>query len=170
MTCRVEDHLTEKEGTLYWKKIPHMFRRSSIGGIAGYTHYSGYKYVKLSGKVYPQSHVVWYLTFGIWPKRELDHINSIKSDNRIDNLRLATRSQNQANVNKKGGTSKYNGVSWKTKTSRWIAQSGGKHLGSFTCEKEAALCYNYAAIENFGEYAWLNQVFEDVELDQENGK
>jgi hypothetical protein len=96
-------------------------------------------------------------------KIQVDHINNNTLDNRKENLRLVTPSQNQMNKKKaniKNSTSKYKGVS--KKNNKWIAKikKNGKiyHLGSFHNEDEAADVYNRKANELFGEYALLNNL------------
>lgn len=93
----------------------------------------------------------------------VDHINGNGLDNRRDNLRLATSSQNGINRRKAlGTTSRYKGVTWSKKDQRWCAQikRNGKNrfLGSFRSEEEAAKAYDAAARELFGEFAKLNKV------------
>lgn len=92
------------------------------------------------------------------PKNMLvDHINGDTLDNRICNLRLATPSQNMGNSKSMRGTSKYKGVHWSKKERKWVAGiKNGVHLGYFNDENEAALAYNKAALEHFGEFSRLN--------------
>ena len=95
------------------------------------------------------------------PKVFVDHKNGNGLDNRKDNLRMATNSQNQANRQKlRGGTSRYKGVCWNAKLSRWQAgiKVNGKsfHLGLFASETDAANAYDKAARERFGEFAYTN--------------
>jgi len=93
---------------------------------------------------------------------EIDHRDSNGLNNQKFNLRFCTKSQNQGNSKSRTGTSKYKGVSWDRKSRKWFAGikvSGYRtHLGSFEAEKDAALVYNVAAIEHFGEFARLNTV------------
>lgn len=92
----------------------------------------------------------------------IDHKNQDKLDNRRQNLRICTRSQNQAN--KKSpyteSSSKYRGVSWQARYSKWLAQIKCNResicIGFFSGEKEAAFAYNNKAQELFGEFAYLN--------------
>lgn len=100
------------------------------------------------------------------PKEYLtDHINGNRLDNRKDNLRNCTHSENNMNRKSKHGASKYKGVSKDNGYKNWRAQiqKDGKvrHLGTFKCEKEAARTYNKAAKELFGEYARLNKIKRD---------
>lgn len=95
----------------------------------------------------------------------VDHANRNSLDNRKCNLRLATRSQNMGNRISRIGASKYKGVHWRPSMSKWRAQitAGAKgdkqlKLGNFDTEDEAALAYNAAALEKWGEYAFLNEV------------
>jgi len=91
-----------------------------------------------------------------------DHINHDGMDNRKDNLRAATHSQNMRHRKKCSGAmySKYKGVSWKKKSRKWVAQitceKKAIHLGYFRDEIEAAKAYDRAAIKYHGQFACLN--------------
>lgn len=90
---------------------------------------------------------------------EVDHKNRDLLDNRISNLRIATKSQNAANSKKpakRGVTSKYKGVSWDK--GAWSVSVCTHYLGRFQSETEAARVYNAAALERFGEFARLNEI------------
>ncbi|MBL0320720.1 MAG: HNH endonuclease [Alphaproteobacteria bacterium] len=97
--------------------------------------------------------------------QEVDHINGNKLDNRKENLRLASHSQNCKNQAKpKNNTSGYKGVTKNKAGNNWIAQikTNGKHLslGRFENIQDAARAYDNAARKYFGEFAKLN--FPDV--------
>ena len=92
----------------------------------------------------------------------IDHADRNPLNNLKSNLRICTRSQNEANSPGRGGTSEYKGVSWDREKLKWLA--GIKHqyeriyIGVFKNEIDAAKAYNKKAKELFGEFACLNQV------------
>ena len=92
----------------------------------------------------------------------VDHINCDGLDNRRANLRLASQIENTRNARKTTlpTSSIYKGVSWNKPWGKWEAKiridGKLKHLGGFTTQADAALAYNAAAIEHFGEFAHLN--------------
>lgn len=94
------------------------------------------------------------------PGQVVDHINADKLDNRRQNLRACTNTENLRNRRKGRGSSQYKGVYRHTQTKNWVAQIGNagkrKNLGSFSTELEAALCYDAAARALFGDFAHTN--------------
>lgn len=96
---------------------------------AGGINDEGYRRLRLHGLAIKAHHVAWMLFYKEWPPQELDHINRDRADNRIVNLRLATRSINVTNK-----VFENRGIR-KTASGRWSAQTrlGGKikHLGTF---------------------------------------
>jgi len=95
---------------------------------------------------------------------EVDHVNGNKLDNRIENLRIVTRQQNQFNSKpSKNSFSKYKGVSFDKNSAhkkpifaQIMHNRKNYRLGTYTSEEEAARAYDKKAIELFGEYAYLN--------------
>jgi len=106
--------------------------------------------------------MIWALHNGeISSKMEIDHINRNKLDNRLCNLRLATRSQNTTNCIKHDNcTSKYKGVHWHKRDKKWYARCGTNidrcSLGYFDSEEDAARAYDKKAKELYGVRALLN--------------
>jgi hypothetical protein len=99
-------------------------------------------------------------------KMKVDHINQDRLDNRKENLRLCTNSENCRNRGKQtNNTSGYKGVYWNKKNEAWIAaiKLHGKfyHIGCFPNKKSAAKAYNKAALIYHGEFALLNEIQEN---------
>lgn len=113
------------------------------GQQAGALTPSGYRQIGIEGAIYLEHHLAFFYTTGEWPLLDIDHINGNKSDNRIDNLRQATKAQNSWNaklcVKNKSG---YKGVHWYPPTNKWAAQIRVNkkriHLGYFTFVEDAA--------------------------------
>lgn len=93
----------------------------------------------------------------------IDHVNRNRLDNRKENLRFCTKSENASNTKKsKNNTSGFRGVIWNPLNKNWNAQimkdRKNIYLGTFADKREAALAYNKAAIELHGKFATLNSV------------
>ncbi len=112
------------------------------GIVATKKHSKGYLQLSFRGEKYLAHRMAWFLYYGKWPSSQLDHINRIKTDNRIVNLREATGSQNLFNrseqSNNKTGKS---GVFWHERNLRWIAyikkNNIRTHLGTFKSYEDA---------------------------------
>lgn len=136
-----------------------IFRRRFVGRVAGSLKKSdGYVRIFVDGKSYLAHRLVWALVYGEVPSLDVDHADRNRSNNRLSNLRLATRSQNCMNrpahcTNKVG----IKGVHWHRATGKWAAsiRFGGnrKHLGVFDTINEAATAYRSAASILHGEFA-----------------
>jgi hypothetical protein len=106
------------------------------GKECGYISNFGYRIIKINNKPYVAHRLAWVYIYGCSPSEYIDHINGCRSDNRIDNLRAATRSINSKNTKKRSdNNSGVMGVSWDKRYNRWQSylNSGGKrkHLGYF---------------------------------------
>ena len=119
----------------------------------------GYIVIKINNKNYKAHRLAWFLFYGKWPVLQIDHINGVRDDNRIENLREVTSQENNFNRKPKpGSTSKHKGVSWCKRDKRWIAQIcvDGKNtrLGSFKNEEHASAAYDAAASVAQGACQW----------------
>jgi len=94
-------------------KIYHKRKQPGIqyGGEAGCA--KKYRSVKINQRLYRVHRVIWCMVYGSFPKDCLDHINGDKHDNRLSNLRAATRSQNSMNQPAKQSNTGYRNVSYK---------------------------------------------------------
>ena len=92
----------------------------------------------------------------------VDHKNHDRLDNRKCNLRVCTPQENQFNQKPRNKTSKYKGLFYHKLNKKWIVQiqkdNKKIHVGSFAIEAEAAIAYNIAARNLFGEFAYLNNI------------
>lgn len=136
-------------GKLTWKVAVgggNRGRRITAGreaGCARRTKPDGSYYVSLTinGVRYYATHVIWALVYGKWPERTIDHINGNRLDNRLDNLREATLSQQQWNQGKpKTNTTGFKGVGKVGKVWKWHVKVDGKmqwSKGSWDTAEEA---------------------------------
>ncbi|WP_054442372.1 HNH endonuclease signature motif containing protein, partial [Enterobacter cloacae] len=85
----------EKTGVFTWIK-----KRQNVvvGRVAGHIDRLGYERITISGKIYLSHRLAWLYVHGYLPEKEIDHINRIRNDNRIANLREATSQLNSLNT------------------------------------------------------------------------
>lgn len=133
---------------------------SNIGDRAGFLNGQGYRLIKIWGKKYSAPRVIWLHVTGRWPVKEIDHINLVRDDDRIVNLREADRSQNCAN---KGVFFKKNSLGYrglKKKGARFevvlCIRGVEKYIGVYHDIQVAALAYDVAAKKYHGEFARFN--------------
>ena len=100
--------LDASTGILRWKVC--LNSRCSIGLEAGYIDSKGYRYIGIDGQIYYAHVLVWFMTKGRWPTRDIDHRNHHEGDNRPSNLRLATAAQNLWNGRFRKNMSGHRGV------------------------------------------------------------
>jgi AP2 domain len=116
------------------------------------------------GRIVAGRHAPWVWMHKLitgWPKT--DHVDHDGLNNQRANLRPTTTAQNNHNQRPQlGSSSRYKGVTWHRKVGKWQAAIKLNrrciYLGVFASEEEAALAYNIAAIEAYGEYAYVNEV------------
>ena len=149
-------HYDPHTGAFTWAKArPGAALGAPCGRVSKTT---GYRDIGVDKKLHRANRLAWLYMTGEWPDGQVDHKNRIKHDDRWDNLRLATRSQNGANVDtKESNTSGHVGVSWDKGRQKWLAQIriGGikKNLGRFTEKADAIAKYQEAAKSEFGEFS-----------------
>ena len=121
--------------------------RKSKGMLAGCIDHYGYVQIGIDGTHYKGHRIALLITNGSWPSEHIDHINGIRDDNRIDNLREASQSINMQNLLRpmSGNTSGFLGVCWDTEKQSFLAQikTNGKNkfLGRFADPSEAHAAY-----------------------------
>ena len=145
----------KETGKLIWKK--EISNKVKAGDIAGCKGSRGYCYITINKKNYLAHRLVYLMHKGYLP-RTLDHINGQREDNRIENLRPASLSQNahnrKINTNNKSG---YKGVCFHTKSKKWLAQichnNKNMSLGFYDTPEEADAVVRAAREELHGAFA-----------------
>lgn len=155
---QIEAALSYDKETGAFKWIKPTGRRAKAGDAAGSLWSCGYVAIGVAGQRVLAHRLAWFIETGEWPGFDIDHINGNRQDNRIANLRPASRSQNMANTPKRASnTSGVKGVHWSSRSRRWIARvmKDGKqiHLGTFKDLSDAAEAYAAGATVAFGEFA-----------------
>ena len=143
-----------RNNELYWKSSGKGRR---VNFPAGTVNARGYRYIMISGKSYLAHRLVWAY-HGKIPVPLLDHANGNKSDNRIENLRVATYSQNCMNRQQRSdNTSGVKGVGWDFEKDRWRVRIavGGKTYegGRFVCKERAKAAAEALRRRLHGDYA-----------------
>lgn len=117
------------------------------GSVAGTITNTGYRRIKILGKLFLAHRIAWFISYGFWPKDQIDHINGVRNDNRIENLREADASLNLQN--RKYGTGKHScgllGITWHKRDKKWQASIRKNkkvfYIGYFDTKEEAYLAY-----------------------------
>ena len=133
-------------------------KNTIVGSVAGTMNDIGYRQIRIDGTIYCEHQLAWFYMHGVWAKR-LDHKNRVRSDNRLENLREATHSQNLHNAPaQKNNTSGFKGVSKsKNKKNPFCAKICVNEqricLGNFPTKEEAYQAYIKASQKYLGEFA-----------------
>ena len=144
-----------KNGCLYWKKP--LSNRIKAGQKAGTSDGKGYEQTYFMGKLHKTHRLIFAMHYGYFPKI-IDHVNGIKNDNRIENLRETTQQKNLFNSKiGKNNTSGIKGVSWNKRRKKWRADIyvNGKQkcFGYFDDLKQAEMTICEARIKFHKEFA-----------------
>jgi len=131
-------------GVFTWRKARNW--KVKIGDVAGSVGSKGYRYINIGGMPTLAHRLAWLHTHGDWPADQIDHINGVRDDNRISNLRECEGRGNQQNMAARNRrTGKLIGTSWHKAAKKWSAQIGAdnvtEYLGLFDTEEEAHDAY-----------------------------
>ena len=147
-------------GIIIWKKTTN--QRIKVGAEAGHkkvkTKDLVYREIKFNYTQYKAHRLAYYMHHGIDPRNnDIDHEDGNGLNNRIDNLRLATRPENGRNRKfQRNNTSGVTGVCWLKKRKRWVAQINfnGKAMwvGSYVNKEDAIQVRKEAEKKYFGEF------------------
>ena len=139
--ARAKQLFEYRNGCLFWKE--KTTKKVVIGARAGTSNSQNtYRDVKIDGVRFKEHRVIWAIHNDVWPEYEIDHINNIRDDNRIENLRDVPHRQNQLNMPlRKDNKYGCKGIRWRPDRSKWQAFTSMhgkfKNLGHFDT-KEAA--------------------------------
>lgn len=146
-------------GILRWRIAAA--QKIHVGDVAGSPKRGAYLFVGYRGRVYAAHRLIWLIQTGEWPPRNIDHRDTVKSNNRWENLRLATKAQNNANVGlRRDNTSGIKGVSYRQSgrgRKRWVAsishEGKSRQIGRYGTAAEAEAAYRAEAIRLKGDFA-----------------
>jgi len=140
---------TYSDGKIFWAKT--VCSRAVKGSRAGYLRgQDGYRSLQLNGKALKEHRVIWELHFGPIPQgTQIDHLNGVRDDNRIENLRLVSQTVNNLNCRKsKNNTSGVNGVSWSSSNFMWRVDFRSKLVAYYHSLLDAVACRMRVEIES----------------------
>jgi len=137
-----------------------LFIKKKNGKVVGNRHHSGYIRICIGNKQFQAHRLAWLFQYGEEPDGFIDHINGVRDDNRISNLRVVTKQENSKNAKRPcNNSSGVCGVKWQESNKRWIATIGvdytDVYLGCFenfsdavNARKNAEVLYGFH--ENHG--------------------
>jgi len=143
-------------GDFRWKvyRAPN----AKAGDVAGVIAPDGYIQIYIDNRPYKAHRLAWLWMKGEWPSLTIDHRDTVRANNKWENLREASQAQNSANCGKRSiNTSGYKGVCFDRSKRKWMAQiqiaGRCKHLGYHATPKDAHDAYATAANALHGEFA-----------------
>lgn len=159
--CEFLDY-DRKTGVFTWRVDRR--GRAKAGTKAGTLAGKGHIQIAIRGTRHYAHRLAWLVTYGEWPPADtdIDHIDGNMANNAINNLRLASRSQNAHNAAglRKNNTSGFRGVSYYRRTRRWeariLVEGVNHHLGYHDSAEDAARAYDRASLRLNGEFATFN--------------
>lgn len=154
----VMQYFTYLDGYLYWKVSSG--QRARPGDKIKCMSKNGYIVVQVNNRRYYVHRLIYLYHHGHFPAF-IDHVNGDRSDNRIENLRKASKRENNLNrIGNKCSTSEYKGVNYDKERGKFKVRIGNGgvayNIGRFYDEINAAISYDIYAKLLFGEFANLN--------------
>jgi hypothetical protein len=147
-------------GEFRWKvrdNVQGYWNYKYAGKLAGTMQNKGYVQISINYKCFLAHRLAWLITHGEWPPDQIDHRDGDRTNNRINNLRLATNQENIRNSKTKvNNTSGVSGVCFHNRRKKWRARirANGKriNLGLFGLFEDAVIARKQAEIFYFGEF------------------
>lgn len=146
-----------REGVLYWKVNK---ARAKAGAPVGNLNNHGYIHTKIDGQRYRNHQLIYLMHHGYIPK-QIDHIDRNRTNNRIENLRACTQTENLYNTGVLNRSSTgVKGVNWHNASKKWMVRINVKkktlYLGIFDSFEEASVVATEARSKHHGEFARHN--------------
>lgn len=144
---RMRSRIEYDAETGLFRRLKAAIMGDKTGGQPGSLSPKGYHVIQLLGKSYRAHRLAWFYMYGKWPQGQIDHINGIRIDNRITNLRDVPQSTNMQNQRKAMRTNKSGllGVTTVAKTGKFISQittnDKSIYLGTFLTPQAAHAAY-----------------------------
>lgn len=147
----------DPETGIFTRLVASSNNKMKAGQVAGGVSDKGYIRIRIRGKRYLAHRLAWLYVYGTFPTDGTDHVNGVRDDNRLCNLRPATKSQNGMNQGKqRSNTSGFKGVYWSSQHQKWRAQcvANGKkyYLGLFDAAEDASAAYQAFAVKHHGQF------------------
>ena len=138
----------QETGVFTWRVTRHSVK---AGDIAGSNKNNGYRQISVNKNRHYAHRLAWFYVNGVWPADQIDHINRVKDDNKIDNLRMADSYLNNQNRGiSKNNTSGVKGVCWIASLNKWhsrIKYNGTRmHIGYYNNFPDAKLAREIAEL------------------------
>lgn len=145
-------------GIFTWKEYRNQL--ATPGKVAGCVNSKGYLEITILGKRVKAHRLAWFYVYKEWPENHIDHINRIKTDNSINNLRIASISQNLANkALTKTNTSGLKGAFYNKRMKKWHSSYSFNnkryHLGYFNSAEDAHKSYVKKMNELYGDFFFV---------------
>ena len=139
-------------GQFYWLKY-----RAGRNDQPGHVGSGGYLKICINRKIYLAHRLAWFLYYGRFPSKQIDHIDGDRLNNKISNLREASSTQNNRNASlRSDNKSGVRGVCWKNREQKWHAQISvdkkNISIGYFISLDEAKQAYAIASEKYHGEF------------------
>lgn len=149
-------HYDPATGIFRWRVRPA--KRVRAGDIAGHLNPNGYITIRVDGRLYYAQQLAFLYVTGEWPAGDVDHRDGVRANNRWENLRPATRSENLRNMRlRSDNRSGLKGAHYRPSRGKWQSsiRVGNRtiRLGSFDSAEAAHAAYCEAAKKYFGEFA-----------------
>jgi hypothetical protein len=140
----------DPETGVFTRRVTRQGNGARAGAIAGTRKPSGYLVIWICGANHMAHRLAWLYVYGTWPTGQIDHINRVRDDNRIANLRSVACAENIQNRGRQGNNaSGFKGVFRAKGNRRWTAQitANGRqmHLGNYESAEAAHAAYCAAA-------------------------